>query len=341
MSSYLIYKNYFLFIYKNPSKILFFFILIIRTLLIISSTSWLRAWIALEINLISFIAFILINKKSNLIEASIIYFISQSLASIIFLLSILINTLILKTSQQNLIWTSKILLLALIIKIGAAPLHFWLPLTIEGISWINNYLLITWQKLGPIILVSYNVNFWLSIFIIISAITGAIGGLNQSSIKKLISFSSINQIRWFLLALSYKKALWNIYLFFYFFVLINVILIFITFNLNFINQIYLLNYNKIILIFIFISILSIGGLPPFLGFFPKILIIIRLSNYLLILLIILRTLITLYYYLRLIYFLILINFNTINSIIKININYSLIIKFSFLTNFFLLLIIFL
>lgn len=154
-----------------------------------------------------------------------------------------------------------------------------------------------------------------------------------------MAFSSINQISWFLLALLNKKFLWFTYFIFYFFIIINVILIFNKFNLNFINQIYIIKFNKIVIIFLFFNILSIGGLPPFLGFFPKILIIIRLKNYLLIFLIIICTLITLYFYLRLIYSLLLINFKSINYLNK-KIKLNLLIKLSFISNFILIFIFF-
>lgn len=77
----------------------------------------------LEINLISFISLIIINKYSFSIEASIIYFIFQSIASIIFLYSIIIYFYKLKIIF-NIILFIKILLFSLIIKIGAAPIHY-------------------------------------------------------------------------------------------------------------------------------------------------------------------------------------------------------------------------
>jgi NADH-ubiquinone oxidoreductase chain 2 len=50
--------------------------------------------------------------------------------------------------------------------------------------------------LAPIIILSYliSINEITLIFIILSALVGAIGGLNQVSLRKLFAFSSINHI---------------------------------------------------------------------------------------------------------------------------------------------------
>lgn len=138
----------------------------------------------------------------------------------------------------------KLIIISLLIKIGRAPIHFWLPLVIEGLNWINNYLLITWQKLAPIFILSYftNYNFFIW-FILLSAIVGSIRGLNQTSVKKIIGFSSINQIRWILISLRLNFLIWKIYILFYFFLTLNVIIIFHKINLLFINQIFNIKYN--------------------------------------------------------------------------------------------------
>lgn len=222
---------------------------------------------------------------------------------------------------------------------GRAPIHFWLPLVIEGLRWINNYLLMTWQKLAPIFILSYftNYNFFLW-FILLSAVIGSIRGLNQTSIKKIIRFSSINQIRWILISLRLNILIWKVYILFYFFLVLNVITIFHKINLLFINQIFNIKYNLYTSLFFFFNILSIGGLPPFLGFYPKILILLLLNNNIIILFIIIFTLITLFYYLRLLYFNFLIKRTKILNINYYIFNFKKLIITSFLSNFYLILI---
>lgn len=243
-------------------------------------------------------------------------------------------------------------------KLGAAPLHYWLPIVIKGITWNNNYLIITWQKLGPIIILYYcinNLNNWfIFIFIIFSSTLGPLKGFNQTLLKKIISYSSINYSRWIIISIILNIILWKIFILFYFFILICLILIFKILNLYSIKQLYWSNKNYKINFILITNILSIGGLPPFIGFFPKIIIIINIikSKILLLIIIILITnLINLYYYIRIIYSTLILNFTKNKSIIESFYNKNslnklivknILIKVSYLTNiaFFPLLIIF-
>lgn len=274
----------------------------------ISSSSWFIIWIGLEINLLSFIP-LMIN-LNNLFsrEAILKYFLTQTLASRTLLFSIIFYSFIF---EFNLNYQFKRLLnilfcSSLLIKIGIAPFHFWFPNVIEGLNWINNIILITWQKIAPFIISSFCLNnYFLLTCVILSSFVGAIGGLNQTSLRKIIAYSSINHLRWIIIAILNNENLWKIYFIFYCFLSISIIFLFINFNLININQTYLIFNNKNFLkILIFIPLLSLGGLPPFLGFFPKWLIIDELINFNLIwllLILICCTLITLYFYIRICY----------------------------------------
>lgn len=204
-----------------------------------------------------------------------------------------------------------------IIKIGISPFHFWFPIVIEGLRWINNLILMTWQKIAPIILLSYCLNFYLFIIsIFLSSIFSRINGLNQTSIRKLLAYSSINHLGWITARILINENIWIIYFLFYSFLTISIIFIFNTFKIFNLNQIFsFLNFKNLIKTFIFIPLLSLGGLPPFLGFFPKWIVIERLiiNNYLLLSLILIYfTLITLYFYLRISYSSLILNYNEIN-----------------------------
>lgn len=181
------------------------------------------------------------------------------------------------------------------------------------------------------------------LFILISLILGSLTGLNFSSLKKIISFSSINQISWIILSLINNK-LFKIYLIFYFFLIWIIIKSITFFNLKYLNQIYNLNIkNKFIKLFIFINFLSLGGLPPFLGFYPKLLIILKTNNFLITFLIVIFTIISLFIYLRIIFSLLILNSIKINKInLKLNLKKKLnLIKFIILNNFILMILLFL
>ncbi len=101
------------------------------------------------------------------------------------------------------------------------------------------------------------------------------------------------------------------YFIIYSFLSFNVIFIFNSFNVYHINQAFSNFSNKIIIKFLLIiPLLSLGGLPPFLGFLPKWLVIqtITHSNFLFIITIIVcLTLLTLFYYLQICYSAIILN----------------------------------
>nr|QNH68956.1 NADH dehydrogenase subunit 2 [Parantica aglea aglea] len=252
----------------NSNKMFFMFTLFFSTLISISSNSWLGCWIGLEINLLSFIP--LISNSNNLLnsEASLKYFLTQTIASINFLFSILLKLIFLKNFFSDLF--SIMINSSLLMKMGSVPFHFWFPNIIEGLSWFNCFILMTWQKISPMILLSYylNVNF-IMIIMILNSIIGVIGSFNQNSIRKLLAFSSINNLAWMLASILISESIWN--LFFFMYSLLNMIMcsIFYMINIFYINQMYNFNLNFFIKFSIMINFLSLGGLPPFLGFFSK------------------------------------------------------------------------
>lgn len=267
-------------------------------------------------------------------DSPIIYFITQAIASILFLL---IFNLIAYYINYQYFFAEYIDVLAvripLLIKIGRSPFHFWLPLVIKNLGWIVNYLLITWQKVAPLSLIFHLIDSTYVPFIILSLFVGAIYGLNQSSLKLIIAFSSINQVAWILYALILSKILFIFYIILYSIILLNVVLFFHLFKLNYLNQLtnlYLSKYTKIIIAF---NVLSLGGIPPFLGFFPKLLIVIAFNNHPLIILIIMVSLITLFFYLRILIIASIYIRIKINLVKSDNANNYLLIFTSWLTKF--------
>nr|ATY48731.1 NADH dehydrogenase subunit 2 [Gynaephora aureata] len=288
----------------NSPKMFFFFILIFSTLISISSNSWLGCWIGLEINLLSFTP--LISNSNNLLssEASLKYFLTQSIASINFLTSIILKMILFKNFEMNL-FLSIMINSSMLMKMGSTPCHFWFPNIMEGLSWFNNFILMTWQKITPMIILSYymNMNF-IFIMIIMNVIIGAIGGMNQTSLRKLMAFSSINNLGWMLSALMISENLWIFYLFIYSFMISIIFFMFNMMNMFFINQLFINNMKSMIKISLMINFLSLGGLPPFIGFFPKWIIINSMINnqsYFMIFIMIMMSLIILFYYIRITY----------------------------------------
>nr|AIW06203.1 NADH dehydrogenase subunit 2 [Ameletus sp. 1 MT-2014] len=293
---------------NNPTRLLFMITLSLGSLIAISATSWLGAWVGLEINLLSFIPLMSNNKTQFATEAALKYFLTQALASSLLLFMILILALSITLSFNfNMSPTAfKVFISStLLLKMGAAPFHFWFPGVMEGLTWINSLLLMTWQKIAPLMLISYtfSVNLFALTVIISSVLIGSLGGFNQTSLRKIMAYSSINHLGWMLSALLVGEVYWEFYFGFYVFLSASIIFLFQYFHLSHINQMFALpSNNPLLKLIFFTSLLSLGGLPPFLGFLPKWIVIQGLISQGLIFLvgaIVVTTLITLYFYLRL------------------------------------------
>nr|APX40317.1 NADH dehydrogenase subunit 2 [Altica ericeti] len=284
---------------------LFFTTLIIGSLITISAYSWFSMWIGLEINLLSIIPLMKSPNNQYPTEAMIKYFTTQALASSLILFAIISSLNLYDFLPQYMNYSMMMTLnSAIFIKLGAAPFHTWFPEVAEGLNWLNNLIIFTWQKLAPMILLMYNINFvFYSIVIIFSSLTGSLMGFNQVSLRKILAYSSINHIAWMLASLFNMKTLWGIYFIIYTTINISIIVIFSQLNIFLSSQISIsLNSNKLLKLLFLMSFFSLGGLPPFLGFLPKWLVIETLisnNSYGLSIILILMTLVTLYFYLRL------------------------------------------
>lgn len=255
-------------------------------------------------------------KSNQETEASIKYFLSQALGSMLILLGIRI--LYQPVSQIIPIW---IITVAILIKLGIAPCHFWYPSVIASLSWINCIILSTWQKLAPLSLLIITLYKTQSrqLLIIVSAINALIGGLlgiNQTHLRPLLAYSSIGHIGWITSILSINKSIFCIiYFVIYSIVVLPIFVIINSINSKTIKTLHnLFKINTTIVFIITIAILSLAGVPPLIGFLPKLIIITKLIelNGILILFLLLGAYINLYYYLN-ITFNVLLSTNNIST----------------------------
>nr|UAM92189.1 NADH dehydrogenase subunit 2 [Geosesarma faustum] len=299
---------------------IFFFTLFLGSIISISSPSWFGAWVGLELNMMSFIPLIVLKMNSYYSEAALKYFLIQALGSTLFITSSFISMSILYISYI-------IIFFALLLKLASAPFHFWFPQIMEGLNWPQVFLLSTIQKLAPMILLSYlminNTLIKMIIFFsIMSAIMGALGGLNLLHLRKIIAFSSINHMSWMMIAISTGDTFWFIYFFIYLFILFSITNMFFNLQMFTLSNLMQSDQNSIFhSILISFNLLSLGGLPPFTGFILKWMLIQTMVNfnlYIPLFFLLSSTLITLYFYLRIIILFILL----INPIMNFNMKYK-------------------
>nr|YP_007625224.1 NADH dehydrogenase subunit 2 [Pseudolestes mirabilis]ACM63334.1 NADH dehydrogenase subunit 2 [Pseudolestes mirabilis] len=285
----------------NISTALFTSTLITGTMITITSSSWIIMWIGLEMNLLSFIPMMNKHSTPQESEASMKYFLIQAMASILLLTGVLLSDMMQPETK-----TTTIILLALFMKTGASPFHFWFPSVMQGVSWTNCIILMTWQKVAPMIMMSYQLTNGAitNLVVIASVMVGAIGGVNQTSIRKMMAYSSISHVGWMITSMLISKTHWMTYFTMYSILNVTVILIMHQYSIQHLMQMFSMKLDSTVKFTMWTSMLSLAGLPPFLGFLPKWIIIqnlIMLKEFHMVIIMVMMTLITLFFYLRMMY----------------------------------------
>nr|YP_010454203.1 NADH dehydrogenase subunit 2 [Sepiola intermedia]QXJ42232.1 NADH dehydrogenase subunit 2 [Sepiola intermedia] len=319
-----------------PSNFLFILIMILGTLFSLSSSHWMTMWMGLEMNLMGFLPLMNIKGKNLEAEASMKYFIIQSMSSSMLIFSSIMMYI------YNMTWYSMfnnmmtiLILLSLVLKLGGAPLHFWLPNISKQMPWSILFLLLTWQKLAPLFMLSLmNSNFMLIMAIsVMSTLMGSLMALNQTNLQLIITYSSISHLGWMMTVILFNNSLTLFYFINYIIISIPLMHL-ISSNLG--NHLFMLtqknNMNNMIIISL---ILSLAGLPPLLGFMSKLIVLISLINmklFILSMFMLLGTLISLYFYLNMSLMLMVKSYNMfkMNNIIK---NYKSLISLNLLSSF--------
>lgn len=297
---------------------------IIGTIIVIISSHWLITWIGFEINILAIIPILIKRHNPRSTEAATKYFLTQATASMLLILAIIIN--LLNSSQWTVInlhnpLSSIIITLAIAIKLGLSPFHFWVPEVTQGVPLSSGLILLTWQKLAPLsvlYIITPCINYHIILTISLASILiGGWGGLNQTQLRKIIAYSSIAHIGWITAVLTYNPTITLLNLFIYILMTLTTFILFIT-NSSTTTLILSHIWNKIPLITLstLIIILSLGGLPPLTGFLPKWIIIQEITkngNIIVATLIAITALLNLFFYIRLAYATSLTIFPTTNN----------------------------
>nr|ABO14082.1 NADH dehydrogenase subunit 2 [Scolichthys greenwayi] len=281
------------------------------TTMTFASTHWYLAWMGIEINTLAIIPLMTQNHNPRAIEATAKYFFAQATASATLLFAATSNAFLAggwDILQSTHPLSSALIILALAMKIGLAPLHSWMPEVMQGLNLFTGLILSTWQKLAPICLIYQiqpnNPNIFITLGLL-SIIVGGLGGFNQVQIRKMLAYSSIAHLGWMVLILSFSPPLTMIALFIYLMMTFSLFSSFMLTRATHINALST-SWAKIpaLTASIPLILLSLGGLPPLTGFLPKWLILQELTKQDLApiaTLAALSSLFSLYFYLRLAY----------------------------------------
>nr|QAB46590.1 NADH dehydrogenase subunit 2 [Sundasciurus jentinki] len=297
----------------NPvTSLAIYFTLLSGTLITLLSSHWLLAWVGLEMSMLAMIPILMGKANPRSTEAASKYFLIQATASMMLMMSAIMNFM--KTGQ----WLitnpldpipSLMITTALAMKMGLAPFHLWVPEVTQGTSLMSGMILLTWQKIAPISIMSQitqSINSTLlTSMAVLSIMMGGWGGLNQTQLRKILAYSSIAHMGWMMAIIQYNPSITMLNLVIY---IILTISMFMLLHLNKNTTILTLsntwNKHPLLTSITLIILMSLGGLPPLTGFIPKWMIIKELvSNDSIIIstTMAMMALLNLYFYMRIIY----------------------------------------
>lgn len=234
---------------------------------------------------------ILIYKRYRIImgESCLKYFFIQRMGSSLFISFFYLQKFFIRGG----------LIFILRLKIGAGPFFFWFPSLCSGLDWVSCYFLMLFQKILPLVLIFLFVHWILWLIVVIRLVFGVLGSFNQRNIKYLLAYSSIHHLGWIIIVGILSNTSWILYLIIYGVVLFSVVVLLFKDDIIDLRYFYISKYKVIYIV----RILSIGGIPPLLGFYLKWIALINIVNlgivYLFILIIV--SVIMLYVYIRIMY----------------------------------------
>jgi len=220
------------------------------------------------------------------------------------------------------------LLIGLLFKLGAVPFHWWVVDVYVGSPTVITMLFSIIPKIVYIfVLIKFILYFFLhepiffgSIFFItglLSVVVGFINAMFQEDLKKFLAYSTISNIGFMLMGLStfdiYVFVYVILYLICYLISVFGIFFCIILFRKNGLVEIKSIfdlalftRYSWLLGFFVSMNFFSFAGIPPFAGFFAKLLLFISMMEtyfFLGIVLLLISSVISVFYYIRLVRFL--------------------------------------
>nr|QGZ07863.1 NADH dehydrogenase subunit 2 [Murina cyclotis] len=309
----------------NPLTMsLVFMTMILGTLLVMMNSHWFMIWVGFEMNMLAIIPLLTKEHNTRSTEAATKYFLTQATASMLLMAAMITNLFytghwtVMKPMNST---ASTLMTMALTMKLGLSPFHFWVPEVTQGVPLMSGLILLTWQKLAPLsmlyIIMPYTNMSLLTIMALVSIAVGGWGGLNQTQMRKVMAYSSIAHMGWMTIVLTYNPSMTLLNLYLYIPMTITMFMLLMTNLTTTMSSLSLtLNKTPLITMFLLITLMSLGGLPPLTGFMPKWLIVqemMKNNNILLPTIMTLLSLLNLYFYTRIMYITSLTMFPTTNN----------------------------
>nr|AEP83223.1 NADH dehydrogenase subunit 2 [Nannospalax judaei] len=284
----------------------------VGSIITILSNHLILMWAGLEMSMLAIIPVLMFNSNPRSTEAATKYFLIQATASMILLLAIILNYHDLGIWQfhhNTQFYIYSLVLIALMMKLGLAPFHFWVPEVTQGVPILSGLLLLTWQKIAPLAIM-FHISYYLNTTMVplsalMSVFIGGWGGLNQTQLRKILAYSSIAHMGSMVAVTMYNPTMMLLNLVIYMFLTTSMfITVYICTSTSISSFTKMWNKSPLLISTTLIILMSLGGLPPLTGFLPKWMIIIELTKNNCIFMALSMTmmaLLNLYFYTRLIY----------------------------------------
>ncbi len=272
----------------------------------LSSPNYIALYLGLELQSISGYIIAMLNvedcDRKNHISSILRYFILSSFFSGMIVLgisyvylqdgSMVLNKL--STGHHGLIGNTGLLMIALglVGKIGIVPLHFWVSDLYKTLHFHTIAIISVVPKISELMWLYHTpIKNIILIVGVLSAIMGSLGMLRQKDLRKFLAYSTISNLGYIVTAHSlliggsmFDFTATNKYLLIYFLATIVFLALLGVLRVNkaglvTANQLEgLFGFNKFIAIGMMVSLMSYSGLPPFMGFFAKLDVMIEATS---------------------------------------------------------------
>nr|YP_010026033.1 NADH dehydrogenase subunit 2 [Cyriopagopus hainanus]QOQ36847.1 NADH dehydrogenase subunit 2 [Cyriopagopus hainanus] len=261
----------------------FAIVYLISFMVVFSFDEWFLVWVGMEMNMFSFISMVFSKDSWSSLESLFKYFFIQGLSSGTFLV---------------MMYMGLGLEYPLMMKMAAGPFFFWFPSVMMGIGWVECFLLMTFQKLIPLFLMSSMVSVLFMFWGVVGMMIGVVGSYGQQMIKCLMAYSSVNHIGWIMLCFVMEENLWMFYYILY--VMVVGMLILYLYDKSIEN---LSGMKWVDMMIFFVLVMSMGGIPPMLGFVMKWVVLEKMVEMSIVIsfIMVFSSLVMIYIYMRMIY----------------------------------------
>uniref|UniRef100_A0AB39CC69 NADH-ubiquinone oxidoreductase chain 2 n=1 Tax=Thyasira tokunagai TaxID=3055801 RepID=A0AB39CC69_9BIVA len=258
----------------NSCSVLFWGVFLSGICLSVGSMSWLGVWVGMEVSLLGIYGIFCGNFSQNEILASLKYLMIQVLSASMILMGFLFRDWSLGIG----ILGEFMMMMGVIMKVGIFPFYYWVMPVMSGLSWQSSWIFCTLQKVIPLMVFCVVLEFFVllsDLCAVMSVMVSGFEGIRQMSMRGIFAYSSIGQSGWLLLLCSHGDSLSLIWFStIYSFVLMTVFWSLLKndpYNYKYMasdlsESIFFKGYNVLV-------VFSLAGIPPLLGFIPKILVL--------------------------------------------------------------------